>query len=167
MSTELVTPGQDFLIKQLDRSFGGRSVDLFKVDGNTGKVAVTTDMSINGRTFLNAPTVTSTTAGASNTATLQLKDGSGGNHAGIRKVYVWLSTTAGGVTPASTTGLTTTVSTGALINADVANLVFQTLTDATGKLVITVADAAGAETRFVNFELDGKVYSSAAIVSPA
>lgn len=172
MSREIVSPGAPLSIASYDRGYGAAPVDVLVVgDGRvldaSGNVIPLGDVKIGGRTVLGNPSVTSTSGAASNTVTLQLRDAAGNAHSGVRRVFVWVSATAGATSVGtSTTGLTTTVSTGVAVTAVAGNLSVEALTDATGKLVITLADAAGAETRFVNFAMDGKVFSSTAVISP-
>lgn len=159
MSTEIIDEGNPFLIKLLSRVFGGRQSDIFKVSTDEG-------VKVGARKVIGTPTVSRTTGSASCTATLQLYDCAGNALQEVRRVFAWVSATAGATSVGtSTTGLTTSVSTGVAITAVAGNLSVDALTDSTGKLVITLADAAGAETRYVNFSVDGKIYSSAAIVT--
>lgn len=169
MSRELINPGNPFTVAALDRTFGSRAADVLTVsDGwslptNQSPRTPTNDMGnvkIGGRSVLGDPLITNTTGLASNTCTLQLRDANGNNVNEQRVVYIWLTTTALGATPAGTTGLTTTISTGTLINTVTANLQFSALTDVTGKLVVTLADATGGENRFVNFSVDDRPYAS-------
>jgi hypothetical protein len=161
MSREVVSPGSPFSIAWYDRGFGSVPRDVINVDGADGSVT------IGGRELVGTPTVTSTTGAASNTATLQLRDAAGNALAEARRVFFWVSATAGATSVGTdTTGLTTTVTTGVAITAVAGNLSGDALTDATGKLVITLADAAGTTTRFVNFSVDGKTFSSAAVITP-
>lgn len=172
MSRELVTPGQPLTVAAVDRTFGaGRPNNVLVVsDGysvDTPKVATNDfgNVKIGGRSVLGDPTLVSTSGLASNTVTMQLRDANGNPVLEQRVVYIWLSTTALGATPAGTTGLTTTISTGVLINTVVANLQFQAMTDVTGKLVVTLADATGGETRFVNIVVDDRPYASTAVIA--
>lgn len=173
MSREIVTFGQPFSVAFLDRSFGGGPAkDIVNVDGgspdSSGSATQPGNIRLGGRTVLGDATVVSTTGGASNTATLQLKDCAGNNHAGVRRVFAWVSATAGATSVGTdVTGLTTSVTTGVAITAVAGNLSVDCLTTSNGVLVITLADAAGLTTRFVNFAVDGKVFSSAAIITPA
>lgn len=176
MSTEILSAGSPFIVKALDRTFGGRSNPphpLVISDGlpstDPGRVPLGGDLGNilqGGRTVMGDAAVTSVSLTATNTATLQLRDCGGNAHLGIRTVKVWLSTTAGGTTAPGTTGLTTTVTTGGIIDTITANLSFLCVTDATGKLVVQAADATGGETRFVNFAVDDKIFTPAALVSP-
>jgi len=71
MSTEIISNGQNFLVKRLDRKFGGKRSDAFKIDGTTGAVTVGTvdvpsSLTINGTTNFGASTLASlSVAGAS------------------------------------------------------------------------------------------------------
>jgi hypothetical protein len=102
------------------------------------------------------------------TVTIQLKDARGTNIALPTRVSVWVSATAKG-TPigTSTTGLTTTFTTGVLALTKLANLDFDLISDTSGVVVAVLTDAAGAETRFVNVAVNGTVFASAAVISPA
>lgn len=174
MSKEIISAGAPFTIASLDRGFGGRAKNVLVIsDGmpstDPGRIPAGGDLGnilMGGRTVLGDATVTSVSLTATNTATLQLNDCGGNAHQGVRTVKVWLSTTAGGTTAPGTTGLTTTVTTGGIIDTITANLSFLCVTDPTGKLVVQAADAAGGETRFVNFAVDGKVFTPPALISP-
>lgn len=175
MSTEIISAGSPLEIKVLDRTFSGRAKNVLVVsDGrpslDAGRVPAGGDLGNilqGGRSVMGDPTITTTSGGASNTVTLQLNDCGGNAHQGIRRVFAWVSATAGATSVGtSVTGLTTTVSTGVAITAVVGNLSVDALTDVNGRLVITLADAAGTETRFVNFAVDGKIFSSSAVITP-
>jgi hypothetical protein len=158
----IVSLGEPFQIEYLNRKFNNRSRVVFKVNGDTGSVE------IGGVAQQGAPTFAyGGTAGAP-TVTVQLKDAAGNNLSRKSRVDVWLSATAGG-TPVGvdTTGLTTTFTTGVVALTKLAELDFDIITAATGALVAVLTDAAGATTRYVNVQVDGKVYSSKAITSPA
>lgn len=163
MSRELITPGQPLTVAALDRTFNGRAKDVLVVSDGTG--VGTSDLNlgnvkIGGRSVLGDPSITNTTGLATNLCTMQLRDAAGNNVTEQRVVYIWLSTTALGVTPAGTTGLTTTLTAGTIINTVTANLQFQAMTDVTGKITVSLADATGGENRFVNFVVDDRPYAS-------
>ena len=73
---------------------------------------------------------------------------------------VWIATTDYGVPDA--TGNTVSVDTGTIYETETANAAYKVISDATGaiKLGITVA---GAATRYVMAEIDGRIYSSGLI----
>lgn len=156
----VVSLGEPFVIKYLNRAYGGRSPtrDAFKVDED-GSVLV------GGRELGGIPTLVVGGTAASRTVTIQLKDAAGNNLSQKSRLAVWLSATAGAGPDADTTGLTTTISTGVTAQTKTANLDFDAITTAAGKIVVTVADAAGAQTRYVNVQIDGKVYTSPAVVT--
>lgn len=172
MSTEIISEGSAFEIKALDRAFGGRATTVLRVDDGkpdpiTGLATGLGDIRIGGHSVLGTPSITTTSGAASNTVTLQLLDANGNAFRGVRRIYFWLSATAGATSVGlDVTGLTTTLSTGTLITAIAGMLTGDGLTTATGRAVVTLADAAGATTRYVNFAIDGKIYSSTAVVSP-
>lgn len=167
MSREIVSPGAPFSIAYSDRSFGARAKDVLQVSGDDGSIAVATPLTIGAVTQPGVPTVTvAAKSGDTVAVTFQARDGAGNALAGLRKVFVWVSATAGATSVGtSTTGLTTAVTTGIQISVPVANLVSECLTDATGKLVVTLTDAAGTETRFVNFAMGHSIVSSTAVVT--
>ncbi len=157
----IVSKGEPFLIEFLDRKYGGRSPTraAFKIDED-GSVLV------GGRELAGIPSIIVGGTAASRTVTIQLKDAVGSNLSQKSRLAVWVSDTAGG-TPigADTTGLTTTVTTGVLALTKLANLDFDVISTAGGQIVMTVADAAGAQTRYVNVQVNDKVYSSGAVVT--
>lgn len=169
MSREIVTQGQPHTIAYLDRGFGGRAQDVLTVSDIDGTVEIkNVPFKINGSM---QPGSAKVTVGAKVTDTvtcvLQLRDGAGNNLGRKCRITAWVSATAGATSVGtSTTGLTTAVTVGIAVYVPVANLVFECLTDATGNLTMTLTDSAGAETRFLNFELpDGSIISSSAIVT--
>jgi hypothetical protein len=169
MSKEIITQGQPFVVAVLDRSFGGRSKDVINVhSGNldaNGNATTLGQVVLGGEVVLGKPAVTVGALGAAAAnkvqVTLQLQDCYGNPVASARRVFAWVSMTAGATTVGDdTTGLTTSVDTGVAITAVSGNVTADCLTDATGKLVIGLTDAAGATTRYVNFAVDGRIYSS-------
>lgn len=171
MSREIVSAGNHATIAWQDRSFGGGTPkDVWSVNGDTGEIqtGAQSKMTIGSTVQVASATVTVGALATDNRdVTLQLFDGKGDKLTSKRNIVAWLSATAGATSVGtSTTGLTTSITTGIAINVPTANLVFNCLTDATGKLVVNVLDAAGGETRYVNFLLpDGTVLSSAAVVT--
>lgn len=165
----IVSLGEPFQIEFLDRKYGGRSRTdrsgqpnpVFKVSDVDGGVFV------GGRELRGVPTFTyGGTAGAPSVS-VQVRDAGGSKLTQKSRVNVWLSATAGG-TPigVDTTGLTTTFTVGVIALTKLANLDFEIILSSTGALTTVLTDAAGATTRFVNVEIDGKVYTSKAIISP-
>lgn len=158
----IVTKGEPLKVHFLNRIFGNRKRLVFQVNDVTGNVE------IGGVVQHGAPTFTyGGTAGAP-TITVQMKDSAGNNLSQKSRLNVWVSATAG-ATPIDTdvTGLTTTFTTGSIALTKLANLDFDIITAATGKLTAVLTDAAGATTRFVNVQIGNKVYSSKAIITPA
>lgn len=62
---QLVTSGQDLVVEQLDRSYGGRRKTVLRVSCSDGSVAYTTDVAIQGKLVVNGVTITGTGAGGS------------------------------------------------------------------------------------------------------
>src|SRR4051812_6503197 len=98
MSTEIISAGAPLEIKALDRGFGGRATTVLRVDDGkpdpvTGLATNLGNVRIGGRTVLGDPTITTVSASATNTATLQLRDANGNAHAGVRNVFFWVSAT--------------------------------------------------------------------------
>lgn len=171
MSREIISPGNPFSIAAYDRGFGSVPKNILVVhSGSPDANGVPTQLGqlqLGGNAVMGTPAVSSTTGAASNTATIQLQDCYGNAFAGVRRVFFWVSATAGATSVGtSTTGLTTTVTTGVAVTAVAGNLSGDCLTDATGKLVVTLADSAGTETRYCNFAIEGRIYSTAAIITP-
>lgn len=168
MAKEIVSQGAPYTIDYEDRTFNGGRKNAVTVSDVDGTFTHNTPVVLGGYAIPGTPSIVSTTGLASNTVTLQMRDAGGNNLPGIKKVYAWVSATAGATAVGTdTTGLTTTVTVGALVvAAELANLAFECLTDATGKLQLTLADAAGTTTRFVNFAIGEAVYSSAAVITP-
>jgi len=156
----VVSLGEPFLVQVLDRKFGGRMRDVFKIDED-GSVLV------GGRELLGNPVFSYAGTAGAPIVNIQIKDAAGNNIAQRNRCSVWVSATAGG-TPigTDTTGLTTSVSTGTLALTKLANLDLDVITTAGGALGLTLTDAAGATTRFVNIQIGDKTYSSKAIISP-
>lgn len=169
MSREIVSAGSPFTVAYLDRTFGGRAIDAFKVSGDDGSIDLfNVPLRINGSTqFGKAVTTVSAKVTDTVTCTLQLQDGAGNNLARKCRVTAWVSMTPGATSVGDdTTGLTTAVTVGIAVYVPVANVVFECLTDATGKLTMTLTDSAGTTTRYLNFEMpDGSIVSSAAITT--
>jgi hypothetical protein len=95
--------------------------------------------------------------------TIQLKDQTGTNLAAKCRATVWLSATAA----ATTTGLTApngTVSftTGTLLKEVTTKVMWEVVTDATGKLVLSIGDS-GTPTFYVNVAVGAVIASSAAV----
>jgi hypothetical protein len=160
MSKEIISQGNPFAVEFRDREFGkGASKSVINADE--------TGLKLGGRTVLGDPSVSVGALTANKVqVTFQLNDCLGNPHLAVRRVFVWVSATPGATSVGtSTTGLTTSVDTGVAITAVSGNLTVDCLTDATGKLVIGLTDAAGAETRYVNFAVDDKIFSSAAVVT--
>ena len=160
----IVSLGEPHVIEYLDRKFGGRSrtTPVFKVNDQNGGVE------IGGVSQPGIPTITyGGTAGAP-TVTFQMKNANNVNLSQKSRLAVWLSATAGG-TPVGvdTTSLTTTFTAGVVALTKLAQLDFDIITDAAGKLTAVLTDADGATTRYVNVQIGNKVYTSKAITSPA
>jgi hypothetical protein len=159
----IVSLGEPHIIEFLDRKYGGRSrtTPVFKVNDENGGVE------IGGVSQAGVPTITYGGSAGAPTITFQMKNANGVNLSQKSRLAVWVSATAGG-TPVGTdtTGLTTTFTAGVIALTKLAQLDFDIITDATGKLTAVLTDAAGATTRYVNVQIGNKVYSSKAIISP-
>lgn len=158
-----VNQGEPLIVDWLDRKFGKRKVEAFKIDGDTGQVTIN-KAQITGA----APLITVGVlgAGAANSidVTIQMRDISGVALSKFCRVAVWVTDTTTNATKTpvgtDTTGLTTAFPTGTLALTKLANLDFDVITNSKGKVVCRLTDAAGAQTRFVNIEVGGVVYTS-------
>ena len=96
--------------------------------------------------------------------TVQVTDAAGVANANRFLARVWIAATAYAVPDA--TGNTVAVTTGTIIETKTAHADYVVLTDAAGKVVFNLT-VAGAATRYVMVEIDGRVYASAAITFAA
>jgi hypothetical protein len=103
-------------------------------------------------------------AGNAIAVTLTLKDVTGTEVDAVRKVNCWLSSSATTGVVATDDTITVTATTGALLVEDTDDLIFQTVTDANGVLVLSVAHAGDASAKYLWVEFpNGECKVSAVI----
>jgi len=92
--------------------------------------------------------------------TAQARDAVDNNLAQRMAVRVWVATSEYGAP--SATGNTVAIDTGTILQTITANAFYDLISDATGKVEVGIT-VAGAATRYVMAELDGRIYSSGEI----
>lgn len=160
----LVSKGEPFKIEYQSRKYRGATATAFEVTED-GSVKVGGLQLTDGAPSISVGVLGAGVANAVD-VTVQLKAASGENLLKSCRVQVWVSATAK-ATPigTDTTGLTTSFTTGTVALTKLANLDFDVITDANGKLVCRVLDAAGATTRYVNVAINNVIYASTAVTT--
>lgn len=163
MSTEIITKGNSLIVKQLDRAFGGRQTEVFKIDGDTG-IASFKGTSMDAVLAATPGTPKLTVAAQVSTSidvTIQLKDITGANLKGKTAALLWLSDTAGGAIGSAPSGAVT-IQTGTDLKEETTKLLHQVMSDVNGVVVIRIIGTS-ATTTYVNAAIGNKMASSAAV----
>ncbi len=163
MSTEIISNGNDFSIKAEDRGYGGRAVEIFKVEANTGKTKVRgTDMDRVLASIFGTPKLT--VAAQSSThidVTIQLKDAAGAPLKTAAKATIWLSDTAGAV-PGSAPSGAVTFTAGTVLKEVTTKVLHEVVSTAAGLITIRIIGTA-ATTTYVNVAAGTKSAASTAV----
>lgn len=163
MSTEIISEGNDFSIKAEDRGFGGRNVEVFKVEATTGKTKVRgTDLDAVLASIFGAPKLTVAAQVSTHIdVTIQLKDAAGNPLKTAAKATVWLSDTAGAVPGTAPSGAVSFTA-GTVLKEVTTKVLHEVVSTAAGLVTIRIIGTASTTT-YVNVACGTKSAASGAV----
>lgn len=159
--TALLTVADNMTAANANTLTGGGNADALHVHDTAGITANAITAALLSAALRGVIPSLSITAGAEasdiRAVTVQAKDAAEIDLAQRLLIRVWIAGSEGGAPDA--TGNTATVTTGTAIESKTANADYHLISDTNGKIVFNL-EIAGAASRYVMAEVDGRIYSS-------